>query len=96
MKHLIFIQTDTINVVFVAATSNDHKEDHGAPMTEAEKLQAAHDHKVSTAFDFMALCSAPTWLEGKKRKSRRRKNPLHSPLPSAATEVRNKVIGHLS
>uniref|UniRef100_K1QGS6 Protein kinase kin1 n=1 Tax=Magallana gigas TaxID=29159 RepID=K1QGS6_MAGGI len=71
----------------VKATSNDHKEDHGAPMTEAEKLQAAHDHKVSTAFDFMALCSAPTWLEGKKRKSRRRKNPLHSPLPSAATEA---------
>ncbi|XP_061168064.1 uncharacterized protein LOC133177003 isoform X3 [Saccostrea echinata] len=72
-----------------AATSNPHlhKDGTGTPMTEAEKLQAAHDHKVSTAFDFMALCSAPTWLEGKKRRSRRRKNPLHSPLPSATSEA---------
>jgi hypothetical protein len=74
---------------FVAATSNPnlHKEGNGTQMTEAEKLQAAHDHKVSTAFDFMALCSAPTWLEGKKRRSRRRKNPIHSPLPTAMSEV---------
>lgn len=74
---------------FTAATSNPslQKEGSGTQMTEAERLQAAHDHKVSTAFDFMALCSAPTWLEGKKRRSRRRKNPLQSPLPSAAAEV---------
>ncbi|XP_048760565.2 hormonally up-regulated neu tumor-associated kinase homolog isoform X1 [Ostrea edulis] len=72
-----------------AATSNPslQKEGSGTQMTEAERLQAAHDHKVSTAFDFMALCSAPTWLEGKKRRSRRRKNPLQSPLPSAAAEA---------
>lgn len=41
----------------------------------------------STRFDLMAVCSAPTWLGGSKRKSinRRRKSPIppNSPFPSA-------------
>ncbi|KAL4236933.1 Serine/threonine-protein kinase [Mactra antiquata] len=49
------------------------------------KIPQSHN---STNFDLMALCSAPTWLGGDKRKSKRRKSPMppRSPLPPTTAE----------
>lgn len=38
---------------------------------------------MSTAFDFMAICSAPTWLGQERRRSRRRKSYFPQPSPLA-------------
>ena len=50
---------------------DDHKKSH------------ENEHKVSTSFDFMAICSAPTWLGTERRRSRRRKSYYPQPSPLA-------------
>ncbi|XP_063396452.1 uncharacterized protein LOC134681014 isoform X2 [Mytilus trossulus] len=69
-----------------------HDEEHKKPEGE--------QHRVSTAFDFMAICSAPTWLGQERRRSRRRKSyfPQPSPLamnnPDASSEdVAGNAVG---
>ncbi|KAL5021447.1 hypothetical protein ScPMuIL_000602 [Solemya velum] len=67
-------------------------EDHPHHDHAAQAAQAAHSNKVSANFDFMALCSAPTWLGPERRRSRRRTQhaPL-SPLQSIDT-IRSEDI----
>ncbi|XP_060555823.1 uncharacterized protein LOC132716543 isoform X3 [Ruditapes philippinarum] len=57
--------------------------------TEEPKVPQSHN---STSFDLMALCSAPTWLGGDRRKSRRRRSPMPvSPLPPSVDPAKNEL-----
>ncbi|XP_053394610.1 uncharacterized protein LOC123525741 isoform X2 [Mercenaria mercenaria] len=82
------------------ATKKDTKAKHATPAilcpdieipsdTEENKVPPSHN---STSFDLMALCSAPTWLGGDRRKTRRRKSPMPtSPLPPATESAKNEL-----
>ncbi|XP_021356238.1 uncharacterized protein LOC110452193 [Mizuhopecten yessoensis] len=89
---------------------SSHGEHHGngnelSPKTGQSGDGSANDHhKVSASFDFMALCSAPSWLgpEKKRAKPRRslRYNRLMSPNqtsdPSHSNDTINSIPNHPS
>lgn len=66
------------------------KADVDEAQEDGEKKHENEQHKVSTTFDLIAVCSNPTWLGSEKtRKSRRRKSyfPVRSPLAMVSCSV---------